>query len=60
YLDQLLTNYTPKDQEAYELLKEAVRKNPEEFYTLLGEFIQHEKNLLIKVKDKNVDFKFTK
>lgn len=42
YLDQLLTNYTPKDQEAYELLKEAVRKNPEEFYTLLGEFIRHE------------------
>ncbi|UPS65116.1 hypothetical protein [Providencia rettgeri] len=60
YLDQLLTNYTPKDQEAYELLKESVRKNPEEFYTFLGVFIQHEKNLLIRVKNNNVDFKFTK
>lgn len=60
YLDQLLTNYTPYNQEAYDLLKETVKKNPEEFYTFLSEFIEQEKKKIIKKERKNINFKFTK
>ncbi|HBC6005037.1 TPA: hypothetical protein KEV93_003295 [Proteus mirabilis] len=60
YLDQLLTNYTPYNQEAYDLLKETVKKNPEEFYTFLSEFIEQEKKEIIKKERKNINFKFTK